>query len=354
MSDTLTPYASFQMLLFDRPAPFVLRVTINNPAQLNALTTVLHGELTRLWPVIDADAATRVVIITGAGRAFCAGGAIEDMPSEAPHDPLDQFCTGFRDARELVAGIINTAKPVISAINGPAIGAGLAIALLADIPIAAKDAKLFDGHLRIGVVPGDHAAMIWPLLCGLAKAKYHLLTNEPVTGEQAERMNLVALSVDADLLQHRALEVANKLAATAPNALRMSKYVLNHFLRQNQTIFDLSAALEMVNFGSGENREAMRAMAAKEAPTFGAAGIFPQRWKWSISGAVRIARRCARWRRRKRRRSARRASSASAASRPSRAGQFSKPCPSHSAARRRPGAPRAAPCSWPSSRDTSR
>jgi enoyl-CoA hydratase len=268
MSDDLAAYARFRHLLFDRPAPHVLRVTMNNPERMNALGREQHEDLEGVWSVIEGDCATRVTIITGAGRAFCAGGAVDDMPTEEKGDALDVFCRDFGTARTLVSTIMNCTKPIISAINGPAIGAGLAIALLADIPIASKTAKLFDGHLRIGVLPGDHAALIWPLLCGLAKAKYHLMTDEPLTGEQAERMNLVALAVEAEALQERALAVAIKLANTAPNALRMTKYVLNHFLRQNQTIFDLSTALELVSFGNDENREALRAFAAKEPPSF--------------------------------------------------------------------------------------
>ncbi|MEO5641123.1 MAG: enoyl-CoA hydratase/isomerase family protein [Sphingomicrobium sp.] len=272
MTESLAPYAAFERLKFDRPAPFVLRVTIDNPAKMNALDAGLHREIERVWRVIEGDCETRVTIITGAGTAFCAGGSFDDMPTGQPRDRMEQFCADFGSARELVSALISTTKPIISAINGPAVGAGLAIALLADIPIAAKTAKLFDGHLRIGVVPGDHAALIWPLLCGLAKSKYYLLTNEALTGEEAERINLVALAVEADELQERALAMAVKLANTAPNALRMSKYVLNHYLRQNQTIFDLSAALEMVNFGSAESNEAMRALGARETPQFKPAG----------------------------------------------------------------------------------
>lgn len=268
MADDLLRYRAFKGLLVDRPAPYVLRVTINNPDQMNALSPVVEHDLHHVWDVIEADRETRVTIITGAGRAFSAGGAFDSMPTDVTRDKNDQFSHDFGNARRLVAALIGSTKPIVSAINGPAVGAGLAIALLADIPIAAKTAKLFDGHLRIGVVPGDHAAMVWPLLCGLAKSKYYLMTNDVLTGEEAERINLVALAVDAEELQERALAVAVKLANTAPTALRMTKYVLNHALRQNQTIFDLSAALEMVNFGSAENVEAMRAFAAKEAPTF--------------------------------------------------------------------------------------
>jgi enoyl-CoA hydratase len=261
-------YAAFDRLLFDRPAPHVLRVTINNPDKMNALDGVAHRQLETLWAVIDDDPETRVSIITGAGRAFSSGGALDDMPVDTPLDPAQSFAKGFSGASRLVSGIINARKPIVSAINGPAVGAGLAIALLADVPIAAKQAKLLDGHLRIGVAPGDHAAMIWPLLCGMAKAKYFLMTNAPMTGEEAERNNLVALAVDAAELQDKAVEVAVQLAAVAPTALRMSKYVLNHWLRQAQPIFDLSLAFEMANFSGGEAANAVAAMVGKTTPKF--------------------------------------------------------------------------------------
>lgn len=262
-------YAAFTHLLFDRPAPHVLRITINNPAKMNALVPEASQQLRRVWAAVDADPDTRVSIITGAGRAFCAGGSFESMPEGTPiRDPQRQFCEMFGNARELIARLIETRKPVISAINGPAIGEGLAVALLADISIAANTAKLFDGHLRLGVVPGDHAALIWPLLCGLAKSKFHLMTNTPLTGEEAARCNLISLAVAAEQLEAKSIEVAAQLANLAPTALRMTKYVMNHYLRQNQAIFDLSAALEMVNFTGMEAAEAMRAMMAKDQPVF--------------------------------------------------------------------------------------
>jgi enoyl-CoA hydratase len=268
MSNDAAGYERFKGLRIDRPAEGVLRVTIDNPVQRNALHRDLLESVHHVWDAIDADPETRVTIITGAGKAFCAGGAFDAMPTGSGEKNAE-FVNGFYEARALVARIINSHKPIVSAINGPAVGAGLAIALLADIPIAARDAKLFDGHLRIGVAPGDHALIIWPLLCGLAKSKYHLMTNAPLTGEEAERANLVALAVDADELQAKAIDVAVGLAATAPTALRMTKYLLNAYLRRNQDIFDLSAAFEMINFGSAENKEAVRAFKAGEAPTFG-------------------------------------------------------------------------------------
>ena len=139
---------------------------------------------------------------------------------------------------------------------------------MADISIASKNARLIDGHTRLGVAAGDHAAIIWPLLCGMAKAKYYLLTNRPMTGEEAERNNLVALAVDAEALEATSIEVALELAAAAPTAVRMTKYVLNHWLRQNEAIFDLSAAFEMVNFSGAEAKEALKAMEEKRPPDF--------------------------------------------------------------------------------------
>jgi enoyl-CoA hydratase len=262
-------YAGFDRLAFDRPAPHVLRVTINRPDKRNALDAEGHAQMERIWSVIDSDPETRVSIVTGAGRAFCAGGDFSDMPvAGGALDPAQQGAKGFREATRLAMGMINAAKPIVSAINGPAVGAGLAIALLADVSIAAKTAKLVDGHVRIGVTAGDHAALIWPLLCGMAKAKYFLLTNESMTGEEAERINLVSLAVEGEQLEAKSIAVASKLAQSAPMAVRMTKYVLNHWLRQAQPIFDLSAALEMMNFGGAESAEAVKAMNEKTAPNF--------------------------------------------------------------------------------------
>ena len=137
----------------------------------------------------------------------------------------------WKEARDMVYNLINCSKPVVSAINGAAVGAGLVVAILADISIAANSAKLIDGHTKLGVAAGDHAAIIWPLLCGMAKAKYHLLLCEPVTGEEAERIGLVSLAVPDAELQTRALDVAVRLAEGAPNAIRWTKYALNNWLR---------------------------------------------------------------------------------------------------------------------------
>jgi enoyl-CoA hydratase len=174
----------------------------------------------------------------------------------------------WKEARDMVYNLINCSKPVVAAINGAAVGAGLALAILADISIAAASARLIDGHTKLGVAAGDHAAIIWPLLCGMAKAKYHLLLCEPVTGEEAERMGLVSLAVPDEHLQARALDVAVRLAEGAPNAIRWTKYALNNWLRAAGPIFDASLGMEFLGFSGHEAPEGAAALRGKRRPRF--------------------------------------------------------------------------------------
>ncbi|HLT95982.1 MAG TPA: enoyl-CoA hydratase/isomerase family protein, partial [Acidimicrobiia bacterium] len=174
----------------------------------------------------------------------------------------------LREARDLVRNIIECSKPIVSAINGVAVGAGLAAALLADIPIAGRSARFLDGHTRLGVAAGDHSVIIWPLLVGMAKAKYHLLTNDPIDGETAERMGLVARVVDDSELLGTAREVSDRLAAGPQEALSWTKHTLNHWLRAAYPAFDASLAYEFLGFLSGDAAEGLAAVREKRAPRF--------------------------------------------------------------------------------------
>ncbi len=187
-------YSEFARLAIDRPEDGILRVVLDTPGRLNAVDRSMHRELCDVWPVIDRDPDTRVVLVHGAGGVFSAGGDLE-MVREMTED-VDVRNAVFREARQLVHHMIDCSAPVVSAIEGPTVGAGLAVALLADISVAGRTARLIDGHTRLGVAAGDHAAVIWPLLCGMAKAKYHLLTCETLLGEEAERIGLVSRCVD--------------------------------------------------------------------------------------------------------------------------------------------------------------
>ena len=259
-------YDSYQRLKIDWPLERVVRITMDNPKRLNAADAATHGELTHIWRDVDADPDVSAVIITGAGKAFSGGGDL-DLVKEMTED-FDVLTRVWKEARDLVYNIINCSKPIVSAMEGPAVGAGLVAGLLADVSIAGKSAKIIDGHTRLGVAAGDHAAIVWPLLCGLAKSKYHLLLCEPLSGEEAERIGLVSLCVDDDAVQDKALEIARRLAAGSPTAIRWTKYALNNWLRMAGPTFDTSLALEFLGFKGPDVREGLASLREKRAPKF--------------------------------------------------------------------------------------
>jgi enoyl-CoA hydratase/carnithine racemase len=260
------PYASYSNLRFERVEKGVLRIVLSAPGRLNAADASMHRELADVWQTVDRDPDTRAVVIQGEGGAFSAGGDFELIETMA-----DDFATRIRvmrEARDMVYNVIDCSKPVVSAIRGPAVGAGLVVALLSDVSVASRTARLIDGHTKLGVAAGDHAAIVWPLLCGMAKAKYHLLTCEPVSGEEAERIGLVSLCVDDAEVEARALEIARTLANGSQSAIRWTKYALNNWLRVAGPIFDASLALEFLGFGGPDIREGVAAMREKRPAVF--------------------------------------------------------------------------------------
>jgi enoyl-CoA hydratase len=259
------PYADFDELSIDRPGDGILRITLDAPG-LNAVNAAAHGQLADVWPVFDRDDGARVAVIQGAGTGFSAGGDFAMLESIIAD--YDIRLRTLREARDLVMNIVNCSKPIVSAIHGPAVGAGLVAALLADISVAARSAKIIDGHTRLGVAAGDHAAICWPLLCGMAKAKYYLLTCDPMTGEEAERIGLVSLCVEDDAVQDRAMEIAAQLAAGAQNAIRFTKHTLNHWYRAQAAAFDASVAYEMLGFGGPDAKEGLASHLEKRPPKF--------------------------------------------------------------------------------------
>ena len=265
-------YARYQHLLVDVGADGVALVTLNRPGVFNATNNVMHRELTEIWRDLDRDPAVRIIVVTGAGdQAFSAGGDLGDIEARGQLPPEERFPAMealLKEAQTLVYEIVNCDKIIVSAINGVAVGAGLAVALMADISIMAEEARLTDGHLRLGVAAGDHAAIVWPLLCGMAKAKYYLLLCEPVSGEEAERIGLVSRCVDDDALYDTALDVARRLAAGSPTALRWTKYALNNWLRLAGPTFDTSLALEFLGFTGRDVHEGVASHREKRSPRF--------------------------------------------------------------------------------------
>jgi enoyl-CoA hydratase len=259
-------YAAYPSLELERPAEGVLRMVMSAPGRLNAAGHQMHRDLAGIWAEVDRDPEVRAVVVRGAGDAFSAGGDIDLVADMA--DDFEVRVRVLREARDLVYNLLNCSKPVVSAMAGPAVGAGLVIGLLADISIAARSARIIDGHTRLGLAAGDHAAIVWPLLCGMAKAKYHLLLCEPVSGEEAERIGLVSRCVDDAELHEVALEVAVRLAGGSQSAIRWTKYALNNWLRMAGPTFDTSLALEFLGFGGPDVREGIAAFRDKRPPTF--------------------------------------------------------------------------------------
>lgn len=259
-------YQGYKYIEFDYPAKNVLRLTLNNPGRHNSLDAVGHREIADVWKEVDTDPEVSAVILCGAGKMFSAGGDFKLV--EEIIESFDGRCRVWKESKELVYNIVNCSKPTVSAIHGAAVGAGLVAAMLCDISIAGRNAKIVDGHTRLGVAAGDHAAIIWPLLCGMAKAKYHLMLCEPVNGEKAEQMGLVSLCVDDDQVQDKAVEIAARLAAGAPSAIRWTKYALNNWLRQAGPIFDASLAMEFMGMGGPEVREGLASHLEKRPPVF--------------------------------------------------------------------------------------
>jgi enoyl-CoA hydratase len=260
-------YWEYGELKIRRLEPGILEIVMGEEGGKLSITNArMHAELARVWLDIDRDPEVRVAILRGAGKGFSAGGDLA-MVEEMTRD-FALRARVWREARDLVYNIINCSKMVVSAMHGPAVGAGLAAALLADVSIAAKNARLIDGHTRLGVAAGDHAAIIWPLLCGMAKAKYYLLTCEAISGEEAERLGLVSLTCEESELQATALDVARKLALGAQTALRWTKQSLNNWLRLAGPSFDASLAYEILGFTGPEVKEGIASHREKRKPAF--------------------------------------------------------------------------------------
>src|SRR6201999_3142567 len=241
-------------------------ITMDRPEKYNAADEQMHTELARVWTDVSADPETRVAVITGAGKAFSAGGdltMIERMAGD--YERVSHMLSGMSD---LVYNIVHSPKRIVSAINGVAVGAGTVAALLADIAITAEDARIGDGHVKLGVAAGDHAAIIWPLLAGMAKARYHLLTGEMITGAEAERIGMVAKALPRDQVLDEALRVADLLATGAQPAIRLTKRALNSWLRTAGPAFEQSAAYEVLPFMGPDVVEGYQALVEKRAPAF--------------------------------------------------------------------------------------
>jgi len=263
-------YADFPSLRCSYAEPGILEIVLDGPG-LNAVSPQMHRDLVEIWRAVENDPETAVVIVRGEGKGFSAGGDFALLGEMM--DNYDTRTRLMREARDLVYNVLDCSKPIISAVHGPCFGAGLAVAVLSDITVAARDALIIDGHTRLGVTAGDHAVMTWPLLIGMEKAKYYLLTNDPLSGEEAERIGLVSKAVAREDVLPTALDTARKILAMSPSATRWTKRNLNHWYRAMGPAFEASLALEFYGFGGPDATEGLGALREKRPANFtGATG----------------------------------------------------------------------------------
>jgi enoyl-CoA hydratase len=259
-------YGNYKYLKFARPKPGLLEIILANPGKLNSVTVDGHAELARVWHDVDRDASVQVVLLRGEGGTYSAGGDMA-LIDEIKADWATRMRV-WKEASDIVYNVINCGKPTVCAMEGVSVGAGLAAGILCDITIAGRNTRIIDGHTRLGVAAGDHAAIIWPLLIGMAKAKYYLMLCETLKGEEAERMGLVSLVADDDKVIETAYGVCDKLLAGAHSAVRFTKHSLNNWLRMAGPTFDASLALEFLGFDGPELAEGQAAIKEKRRPKF--------------------------------------------------------------------------------------
>jgi enoyl-CoA hydratase len=259
-------YSQYEGLLVERRGK-VLTITLNEPDSLNAFSAPMHKSMSRIWDDVNDDPDVNVVVLTGAGRAFSAGGNVIAMQQKI--DKPELFDITVVEARRIVYRMLECDKPVIARVNGHAVGLGATVALLCDIIIAAENAKIGDPHVNAGLVAGDGGALIWPQLIGYARAKEYLFTGDLMTATEAERIGLINHAVPAEELDAKVYGLAERLAGGAMKSIRWTKQTLNIPLRQlAHSMMDLSLSLEAQSNLSADHQEAVSAFANKRKPSF--------------------------------------------------------------------------------------
>ena len=245
----------------------VLRAILDSAGAMNPVDHALHGELARVFPALDRDPESDVIVLTGAGKAFCAGGDMAWFRSMI--DDPDKFRAIAPDAKRIVSGLLEMEKPVVCRLNGAAAGLGASLALLSDIIVADETARIGDPHVRMGLVAGDGGAVIWPQLVGYARAKEFLLTGDMISASEAAAMGLVNHAVPAHRLDAKVDEIVGKLAGGATWAVRWTKTAINIPLRRLAAeITDAAIAYEILSNSHPHHREAVDAFVEKRKPRF--------------------------------------------------------------------------------------
>ena len=265
----MTDYSHYECIRVEK-ADKLATVTLNRPDSLNAVNPQLHHELERIWVDLSEDSDVNAILLTGAGKAFCAGGDVKGMAARSGGEEKQRrFNLSPAGGRRLIQNLLEVEQPIIGAINGDAVGLGATIALFCDVIVASEKARFGDPHVRVGIVAGDGGAVIWPLLIGPARAKEFLMRGHLVNGAEAAKMGLVNYAVPPEEVLPKARALAQELADGPTWAIRWSKLSVNKWLKdQVNLILDASLAYEMLTFTTEDHKEAARAFVEKRKPKF--------------------------------------------------------------------------------------
>lgn len=249
-----------------------LLVTFNRPEVMNAMDQEVRSELDKLFEELGQTSDVKAVVLTGAGKAFSAGGDIKAMKERYAQSlavKSEDLRKTFKEATRLIDLIFNVPIPIIAAVNGVATGLGATIALTSDIVVASEKAKFSDSHIKVGIVPGDGGCLIWPLLVGIQRAKYYLMTGDMIDAREAERIGLVSKVVSHEQLMPVSMEIANRLSSGPTLAVSWTKRAINKIVKQNANlIMDTTLAWESLSFLSEDHGEAVNAFLEKREPKF--------------------------------------------------------------------------------------
>jgi enoyl-CoA hydratase len=263
---TSAPVRQFETLELSRQERR-LTITLNRPDQLNAVDRQMHLDLAEVFTYAAVDPHSDVVLLTGAGRAFSAGGDINHMRANARNP--DAFNVEARDAKRIVISLLEIEKPVIAKVNGHAVGLGATLAILCDVIFASDEAKIGDPHVKVGLVAGDGGGLFWPQLIGFARAKEYLLTGELLLAGKAAELGLINHAVPAAELDGICDEYCDKLLNGATEAIRWTKVVANLELKRiAASMMDASIAYEALSAHTANHREAVEAVLDKRKPKF--------------------------------------------------------------------------------------
>lgn len=256
----------YRTILLERRGRLLV-VTFNRPEAMNAVNLDLHDELPEALSFAGTDAGSDVILLTGAGRAFSAGGDIGHMEHNAANPHL--FDHEARQAKRVVFALLDIEKPVVCRMNGHAVGLGATVALLCDIIYAADTARIGDPHVGIGLVAGDGGAVVWAQRIGLTRAKEYLLTGELLTATKAAEIGLVNRALPAAELDAAVDALCDKLLNGAPNAIRWTKVLTNLELKRIAgAVMDAGIAYESLSVRTADHREGIAALKEKRAPKF--------------------------------------------------------------------------------------